>query len=131
MTKSTLGNKAPCLPAISINMAVRQCNTKRITGCSMPRPRATPGATGRRHQATTHSVLSQRPPGQQSTKQRCKIPPLCWPFRWPWQCASTIPRTSPDGGGSWLSQKPQNSAIGQALALILPNWTCLPLILGV
>jgi len=29
-----------------------------------------------------------------------------------------------DGGGSWLSNKPLNAAIGQALAPILPNRTC-------
>ena len=32
MTKSTMGNKAPCPPAISIDMAVRQCNTKPSPG---------------------------------------------------------------------------------------------------
>jgi len=48
--------------------------------CSMPR--ATPKAIGCRHQVTTHSILPWWPPGGQSTKRRCKIPPLCWPFRW-------------------------------------------------
>jgi hypothetical protein len=47
MTKSMMRNKAPCPPAILIAMTVRQCNTKRIAQCSMPR--ATPEATGRRH----------------------------------------------------------------------------------
>jgi hypothetical protein len=32
--------------------------------------RATPEATGRQHPATTHSVLPQRPPGQQANKQQ-------------------------------------------------------------
>ncbi len=54
--------------AISMAMVVRWCNTKRITQCSMSR--ATPEATGRRHWATTHSVLLQLPPGQQANKQQ-------------------------------------------------------------
>jgi hypothetical protein len=32
--------------------------------------RATPEATGRRHRATTHSVLPQQPPEQQANKQQ-------------------------------------------------------------
>ena len=32
-----------------------------------------------------------------------------------------IPRTSPDGGGLWLSKKPLNAAIGQLLALYRPG----------
>ncbi len=64
-------------------------------------------------------------------KTTMKNTPLCWPFRWLWWCAGTIPHKSPDGGGSRLSKEPLNAAIGRALAPILPNWTCLPLILGV
>ncbi len=48
--------------------AVRRCNTKHITQCSMSR--ATPEATGRRHWATTCSILPQQPPGQQANKQQ-------------------------------------------------------------
>ncbi len=54
--------------AILMAMAVRRCNTKRIPQCSMSR--ATPEATGCRHRATTHSVLLQRPPGQQANKHQ-------------------------------------------------------------
>jgi hypothetical protein len=49
-------------------MVVRWCDTKRIAQCSMSR--ATPEATGCRHWVTTHSVLPQRPPGQQANKQQ-------------------------------------------------------------
>jgi hypothetical protein len=49
-------------------MAARWCNTKCIAQCSMSR--ATPEAIGHRHRATTHSVLLQRPPGQQANKQQ-------------------------------------------------------------
>ncbi len=57
-------------PSLSVlmAMAVRRCVTKRIAQCSMSR--ATPEATGCWHQATTCSVLPQRPPGQQANKQQ-------------------------------------------------------------
>jgi hypothetical protein len=48
--------------------AVRRSNTDGIVQCGMSR--ATPGATGRWHWATTHSILPQRPPGQQENKQQ-------------------------------------------------------------
>jgi hypothetical protein len=48
--------------------AVRRSNTDGIARCSMSR--ATLEATGRRHQATTCSVLPQRPPGQRANKQQ-------------------------------------------------------------
>jgi hypothetical protein len=49
-------------------MAVRWSNTDGIAQCSMSR--ATPEATGHWHWATTHSILLQRPPGQQANKQQ-------------------------------------------------------------
>jgi hypothetical protein len=48
--------------------AVRWSNTDSIAQCSMSR--ATQRATGRRHRATTCSILLQRPPGQQANKQQ-------------------------------------------------------------
>jgi len=106
---------APPPRAILMAMAVRRCHMERISQCSMTR--ASSEATGCRHWVTTRSVLPRWPPGQQQTKRRCNMYPLCWPFRWPWwRCGGTIPLTSPDGGGSWLSQKPLNATIGQALA---------------
>jgi hypothetical protein len=59
---------APCLPAVLMATAVRRSNTDGIAQCGMSR--ATPEATGCRHQATTCSVLPQRPPGQQANKQQ-------------------------------------------------------------
>jgi hypothetical protein len=59
---------APHPPAISMATAVCRSNTDGIAQCGMSR--ATPEATGRRHQATTCSVLPQRPPGQQANKQQ-------------------------------------------------------------
>jgi hypothetical protein len=47
---------------------MRRSNTDGIAQCGMSR--ATPEATGRRHQATTHSVSPQQPPGQQAKKQQ-------------------------------------------------------------
>jgi hypothetical protein len=48
--------------------SVRQSDTDGITQCGISR--ATPEAAGCRHWATTHSVLPQRPPGQQAYKQQ-------------------------------------------------------------
>ncbi len=59
---------APHPPAVSIATAVRRSNTDGIAQCGMSR--ATSEATGCRHWATTHSVLPQRPPGQQANKQQ-------------------------------------------------------------
>ncbi len=59
---------APRPPAVSMATAVRQSNTDGIDQFGMSR--ATPEATGRRHQATTCSVLPQQPPGQQANKQQ-------------------------------------------------------------
>ena len=101
---------APPSRAITMTMTVCWCHTEHINRCSMTR--ASPEATGRQHWATTRS-----------TKWGCNMYPLCWPLRWPWRCCGTIPRTLPDGGGLWLSLKPLNATIGQALAPILQNRT--------
>jgi hypothetical protein len=59
---------APCPPAVLMATAVRRSNTDGIARCGMSR--ATPEATGRRHQATTCSLLPQWPPEQQANKQQ-------------------------------------------------------------
>ncbi len=59
---------APHPPAVSMATAVCRSNTDGIAQCGMSR--ATLEATGCRHQATTHSVSPQRPPGQQANKQQ-------------------------------------------------------------
>jgi hypothetical protein len=59
---------APHLPAVSMATAVCRSNTDGIARCGMST--ATLEATGRRHLATTRSVLPQRPPGQQAYKQQ-------------------------------------------------------------
>ncbi len=59
---------APRPPAVLMATAVRRSNTDGIAQCDMSR--ATPEATGHRHQATTCYVLPQRPPGQQANKQQ-------------------------------------------------------------
>ncbi len=61
---------APHLPAISMATAVCRSNRDGIARCGMSR--ATPEAS---HWATTCSVLPQRPPGQQQTKQQLKNVP--------------------------------------------------------
>jgi hypothetical protein len=59
---------APHPPAILMATAVRRSNTDGIAQCGMST--ATPEATGRRHRATTCSILPQWPPGQQAYKQQ-------------------------------------------------------------
>ncbi len=64
-------------PLLTILMATAVCwgNTDGITQCGMSR--ATSGATGRHHWATTCSVLHRRLPGQQANKQQStKTPTL-------------------------------------------------------
>jgi hypothetical protein len=59
---------APHRPANLMATAVCRSNTDSIAQCGMFR--ATLEATGRRHRATTRSVLPQQPPGQQANKQQ-------------------------------------------------------------
>jgi hypothetical protein len=59
---------APHPLAVSMATAVCQSNTDGIAQCGMSR--ATPEATGHRHQATTRSVSPQRLPGQQAYNQQ-------------------------------------------------------------
>ncbi len=59
---------APHPPAVLRATAVRRSNTDGIAQCGMSR--ATREATGRRHRATTCSVLPQWLPGQQANKQQ-------------------------------------------------------------
>ncbi len=46
-----------------------------------------------------------------------------WPNRWPWQCAGTVPRTLPNGGGLGLCKMLLNTTIGQVLRPIEGNET--------
>jgi hypothetical protein len=55
---------------------VSQRDTDGIAQCGMSR--ATPKATGRRHRATTHSLLPQWLPGQQAYKQQSTNTPKKW-----------------------------------------------------
>jgi hypothetical protein len=66
--KATMTNECTSSTSRLMAMAVRRSNTDDIARCGMSR--ATPEATGRRHWATTRSVLPQRPPGQQAIKQQ-------------------------------------------------------------
>jgi hypothetical protein len=59
---------APHPPAVLMATAVRRRDTDGIAQCGMSK--ATPEATGHRHQATSCSVLPQWLPGQQAYKQQ-------------------------------------------------------------
>ncbi len=58
----------PLSPAILIAMVVRRSNTDGVARYGISR--ATPEATGHRHQVNTRSVLPLRLPGQQANKQQ-------------------------------------------------------------
>ncbi len=62
------------------------------------------------------------PSGRQGNKQINNNQQMTlkrWPNWWPWQCAGTLLRTSPDGGGLGLSKMPLNTTIGQVLRPIM------------
>ena len=62
------------------------------------------------------------PGGHQGCRQNNddgKIPAVCWPFRWPWRCADTVPRASPDRGGPGLLRKQLVTDTGQVLRPIV------------
>ncbi len=63
-----------------------------------------------------------RPGGRQGngqTNNNQQITLKRWPNRWPWRCAGTLPRASPDGGGLVLSKMLLNTTIGQVLRPIM------------
>ena len=62
------------------------------------------------------------PGGHQGCRQNNddgKIPAVCWPFRWPWRCADTVPRASPNRGGPGLLWKQLVAATGRVLRPIV------------
>ena len=81
--------------------------------------RASLVANGRHHWASICTVLPWRPPGLQANNDDGKIPAVSWPFRWPWRCADTIPRASPNRGGPGLLWKQLVAATGQVLRRIV------------
>jgi hypothetical protein len=67
-------------------------------------------------------LATYRPSGRQGNRQTNNNQQMTlkrWPNRWPWQCASTLPRTLPDGGGLGLSKMPLNATIGWVLRPIM------------
>ncbi len=63
-----------------------------------------------------------RPSGRQGNRQTNNNQQMTlkrWPNRWPWQCAGTLPHTSPNGGGLGLSKMPLNATIGWVLRPIM------------
>ncbi len=67
-----------------------------------------------------------RPSGRQGNRQTNNNQQMHlkrWPNRWPWRCASTVPRASPDGGGLGLCKMSLNTTIGRVLRPIEGNET--------
>ncbi len=63
-----------------------------------------------------------RPSGRQGNRQTNNKQQMTlkrWPNRWPSQCAGTLPRTSPNGGGFRLSKMPLNATIRRVLRPIM------------
>ncbi len=56
--------------------------------------------------------------GNRQTNNNQQIHLKWWPFRWPWRCAGTQLRTSPDGGGPEIHVKPLDTTIRQVLCPI-------------
>jgi hypothetical protein len=61
--------------------------------------------------------------GNKKTNNNQQMTVKNWPKQWPWQCAGTLPRTSPDGGGLGLFKMPLNATIGRVLRPIMTNET--------
>ncbi len=101
-------------------MRTRWSNARGIA--QFRKSRATLDAPGRRHWVTTSSVLPQWPPGQQKTNNNQQMTLKRWPNWWPWRCAGTLPRTSPNGGGLGLFKMPLNATIGWVLRPIWQMW---------
>ncbi len=57
--------------------------------------------------------------GNRQTNNNQQMTLKRWPNWWPWRCAGTLPRTSPNGGGLGLSKMPLNATIGWVLRPIM------------
>ncbi len=112
-------NSTPPLQLISTAAMKRRCNAAYIAWWRGSRVLLE--ATGRRHRASICSVSSWQTTGLHARKKQWKKHHTCWPFWWPWWCAGTIPRATPDRGGLGLQQKPLVDATGWVLRAIVGN----------
>ncbi len=84
---------------------------------------ACPGLLQKSLDTSIGQLLAQyRPSGRQGNRQTNNNQQMTlkrWPNWWPWGCAGTLPRRSPNGGGLGLSKMPLNATIGQVLRLIM------------
>ena len=72
--------------------------------------------------ATGQVFMLHHPGGHQDNSKQSnnkKMYHIPRPFWWPWWCAGTIPRASPDKGGSGLQRMPPVATIGQVLRLVV------------
>jgi hypothetical protein len=111
-----------------IKMHLRRGLFRRPCGCAGALQRASPdaacpGLLRKPLDAGIGQLLAPYPPssrqGNRQTNNNQQMTLKRWPNQWPWQCASTLPRTSPDGGGLGLSKMPLNATIGQVLQPIM------------
>ncbi len=115
MPKSMTMNKCTSVLSHFMALQTRPCYTEFIA--RRRGFRALPEATGLHHRVSIHSVLPLRPPWSLYKQRQQKMHKLCWPFWWPWRCAGTIPRASPDGGCPGIQWKPLDAAIGQVFTI--------------
>ncbi len=81
-----------------------------------------PGLYSMPPDATIGQVFAPYCPGRQQGRMQTNnkiMYHICWPFRWPWWCASMILRTLPNGGGPGLGRKPLVDATSWVLRPII------------
>ena len=104
----------------------RPCKCTRAIQMALP-DAACPGLLWKPLDAGIGQLLAPYCPsgcqGNRQTNNNQQMTLKRWPNRWPWQCAGTLPRTSPDGGGLGLFKMPLNATTGQVLRPIMTNET--------
>ncbi len=100
----------------------RPCRCARAMQMTLP-DAACPGLLRKPLDAGIERLLALYcPNGRQGNRQTNNNQQMTlnnWPNQWPWQCAGTSPRTSPDGEGLGLSKMPPNTTIGRVLQPIM------------
>ncbi len=100
----------------------RPCGCARAIQTALP-DAACPGLFRKPLDASIGQLLAPHCPssrqGNRQTNNNQQMTIKRWPNRWPWQCAGTLLRTSPNGGDLGLSKMPLNATIGQVLRPIM------------
>ncbi len=107
---------------LQCSLFLRPCECAGAIQTALPYA-ACPGLLGKPLEAGIGQLLAPYcPSGRQGNRQTNNNQQMTlkrWPNWWPWQCAGTLPCTSPDGGGLELSKMPLNATIGWVLRPIM------------